>query len=138
MSIEYDANAIIQRDDGKEVHPVKSMVGELFNFIQDDITDRDDIDHISFGIRLNLNIDESYINVVDALFEQVVKYFNRVLKGIDKDNTMLDKVCGTFDDYCEYHKIDHMVEGRVYYDDSIEYYVIDAGTFKPSKDVASQ
>ena len=133
MSIEYYADTIIKRDDGKEVHPVKAMVGELFNFIQDDISNRDDVDHISFGLRLNLDIDDSYINVVDALFEQVLKYFNKALKGIDKDNAY-DKVCGTFDDYCEYHKIDHMVEGRVYYDKSIEYYVIDACTFKPSKE----
>ena len=133
MSIEYDVNAIIKRNDGEDFHPVKSMVGELFNFIQDDISNRDDVDRISFGIRLN-GLDESYINVVDALFEQVVEYFNRVLKGIDKDNTMLDKVCGTFDDYCEYHNIDHMVEGRVYYDNSIEYYVIDSCVFKPIKE----
>ena len=133
MSIEYDVDTIIKRDDDKYViHPVKSLVCELVNFISDDISDRDDIDHISFGIRLN-EIDDSYINVVDALFEQVVKYFNRVLKGIDKDNTMFDKVCSTFDDYCEYHKIDHIVEGRVYYDNSIEYYIIDAYTFKPIK-----
>ena len=133
MSIEYDVDTVIKRDDGKEVHPVKSLVCELFNFIPDDISNRDDVDHISFGLRLN-GLDDSYINVVDALFEQVVKYFNRILKGIDKDYNMLDKVCCTFDDYCEYHKIDFMVEGRVYYDNSIEYYVIDAGTFKPSKE----
>ena len=134
MVMDYDINKIIETRGGKKIHTIKAKAGELFKFIQYDVNSRDiDIDTVGFGLKMDASISDEYYKVLDALIEQVVLYLNKAINGTNEDNAMYDKVCGTLDDYCEYHNIDIQLEGKITYGNKVEMYYIDNNSMKASK-----